>query len=208
MTTESRRRVGAIVGVVFWAWFSVTASAQKVALLSAEAPLLAADVRAKLVSAGLADVTIIDVADPGTLPLPPTPTLDELLQYDAVLTWSDEDYASPGPLGDVLADYVDSGRGVVQAIFSLHPSVPLRLDGRWRTDAYEPFSLSSTRRLAGMTLVATQPLHPILNGVASFSGARTVITASSRRRPVAKSWPTGATASRWWRHASARGAAG
>jgi hypothetical protein len=170
MTTDARRWFGVIFAVVYWLGFSVNASAQKIALLSAESPALAADVRAKLTSAGLADVTIIDVADVGTLPLPPTPTLAELLQYDAILTWSDEDYAAPGPLGDVLADYVDSGRGVVQAVFSFHPTLPMRLDGRWRTEAYEPFSFSAARRLAGMTLVATQPLHPILSGVASFNG--------------------------------------
>lgn len=169
MTTASRRWLGAVLAVLFCA-FPVTVSAQRVALLSAEAPALAADVRDKLISAGLADVTIIDVADMGTLPLPPTPTLADLLQYDAILTWSDEDYASPGPLGDVLADYVDSGRGVVQAFFSLHTRTSLRLDGRWRTGAYEPFSLSGARRVAGLTLVATQPLHPILSGVATFNG--------------------------------------
>ena len=161
--------LGAALAVLFWVSNPIDAAAQKIALISAESPVEAADVRAKLISAGLTDVTIIDVAN-RTVPPPPTPTLADLLQYDAILTWSDYSYTAPSALGDVLADYVDAGRGVVQAMFSFNPSVPLRLDGRWRSGAYEPFTFSLTQRVRNLTIVKTQPLHPILNGVATFDG--------------------------------------
>lgn len=47
-----------------------------------------------------------------------TPTLQDLMQYDAVITWSNSAYADSVALGNVLADYVDAGGGVVVAVFA------------------------------------------------------------------------------------------
>lgn len=170
MTRHSRRWICALAFALFVA-LPIEVFAQKIALLSAGPLDRAQDVKAKLIAAGIADVTILDVTDLGVLPLPPTPTLPELLQYDAILTWSDPGgiYASPGPLGDVLADYVDTGRGVVQAALSFRTNVGQRLDGRWRADAYEPLSFSSRRTIHSLTLVKRQPLHPILENVNTLS---------------------------------------
>ncbi len=169
MTVGFRMWLGAVLAVLFSVSMPADAAAQRVAILAAEPPTELADVRSKLISAGIIDVTIIDVRNNVAAP-PPTPTLAELLQYDVIFTWSDYSYATPSSLGDVLADYVDAGRGVVQAVFSFNPETSLRPGGRWRSGAYEPFTLSVTQRVRNLTLVKTQPMHPILDGVATFNG--------------------------------------
>ena len=57
-----------------------------------------------------------------------TPTLAELQQFDAVLTWSNDSHDDSEALGNVMADYVDSGGGVVVAVFgntSPNPGAPV-----------------------------------------------------------------------------------
>ncbi len=165
MAAVYRLLVGAVLALLFSALFPGEVHAQtplKVALVAADHPGRVNDVKSKLAAAGLVDVTAIDVAAG-------TPTLTELQQYQAILTWSNLPYANPWSLGQALADYVDQGGGVVQAVFSFNPAPPDRLDGRWRADAYEPFSSAASDRGAFLTLVPAKP-HPILNGVNSFNG--------------------------------------
>jgi len=50
-----------------------------------------------------------------------TPTLDELLDYDVVITWNNYGYADAYALGDVLADYVDEGGKVINMMYALNP---------------------------------------------------------------------------------------
>ena len=175
MTAGIRFVVGAVLAVLLSALFSVDVYAQtpatRVVLLAADSTASVADVTAKLVSQSL-DVTVIDV---GVGTTAPTPTRDELLAYHAVLTWSHSTrgYADPTGLGNALAAYVDAGGGVVQAVYSLSRDIPFRLDGRWRTGAYEPFTLPTTSAVStGFYLNMTQvlPTHPIMSGVSSFSG--------------------------------------
>src|SRR5262249_22039984 len=47
-----------------------------------------------------------------------TPTLAQLQQYDAVLNFTNYPPTNPSALGNVLADYVDGGGGLVLATFS------------------------------------------------------------------------------------------
>ncbi len=175
MSAGIRFVVGAMVAVLLSALFAMDVHAQtpatRVVLLAADSTASVADVTAKLVSQSL-DVTVIDV---GVGTTAPTPTRDELLAYQAVLTWSHSTrgYADPTELGNALAAYVDAGGGVVQAVYSLSRDIPFRLDGRWRTGAYEPFTLPTTSAVStGFYLNMTQvlPTHPIMSGVSSFSG--------------------------------------
>ena len=166
MSNDLRRSAGLALTVLFSLIFPVNASAQRIALLAADSLAAAEDVRANLATAGLTDVTILDVATG------PTPTLAELLEFDAVFTWSSSEfsYANAGLLGDVLADYVDAGHGVVQAgaSFSLMP--PWHLAGRWRDGEYGTFSSGPLRQRFQLILDPTQPAHPILAGVELFNG--------------------------------------
>lgn len=142
------------------------AFAQKVLLIAADDPVMVEDVRAKLAGTGLlTQVDVVDVRAPGT-----TPTLATLLTYDAVMTWSNYDYSDATALGDTLAQYVDSGRGVVQAVFAVDPAAPLGLSGRWRVGGYATFTLGQMGAAAGLTLKALQPQHSILASVAHLDG--------------------------------------
>ncbi|TVQ59473.1 MAG: PEP-CTERM sorting domain-containing protein [Phycisphaerales bacterium] len=124
------------------------------------------DPRDKLMGTGLFNsVTIINANTT-------TPTLADLQQFHAVLTWSNFDYANPIALGNVFADYVDAGGGVVVATFANSSTGANRfLSGRWITDGYEIIpsqsgNITGTATLGNVLL----PGHPIMDGVGSFNG--------------------------------------
>lgn len=121
------------------------------------------DVRNKVLASGLfsqVDVFRVDTA---------TPTLAELQQYAAVLVYSDASFANAQNLGNVLADYVDAGGGVVIGTFA--HSTTFGFAGRLATGGYLPFTLSGgSSAPGGLTLVINQSGHPILAGVSSFNG--------------------------------------
>ena len=151
-----------VAAVVLLVGFPIAAHAQKVAVLAAEDPTLVADVQAKLLATGrLTQVDVIDVGAAGT----PAPALATLLQYDAVIVWSDNGYGNPIALGNVLADYVDQGHGVVEAVFTFDStSSNVVLGGRWRLEAYDAITLGPGD-MATLALVADVSAHPILAGV-------------------------------------------
>ena len=135
-----------------------------VALLAADEPAWAYDVKCKLENLGIfSGVDTIDVRSV-------TPSLTALLPYRAVLTWSDYPYADSTALGDVLADFVDTGRGVVQSVFAFLPTVQHHIAGRWSSGGYRPLSEGAVIAAPGGTLVPDLPGHFILGGVSSFNG--------------------------------------
>ena len=124
------------------------------------------DIQAKLVSTGLfSQIDMIPFTGA-------TPTLAELKQYNAVFIYSDYSaYNDPAAWGDVLADYVDYGGGVVLAAFTfVVPGGEMGIDGRISTDGYLPFTQAPQRGEYNLTLVADVISDPILNGVNSFNG--------------------------------------
>jgi len=144
------------------------ASAQKVLLVAAEDPASTEDVRAKLAATGL--LSQVDVVDART---GPTPSLATLLTYDAILTWSDFPYGESDALGTALAGYVDAGHGVVQAVFSVTADPSLALGGRWSAWGFNAFASGDINFMDSLTLVPTQPAHPILDGVIGVNGGST-----------------------------------
>lgn len=138
-------------------------SVSSVAVFGAEAnnPAWNEDVRQKLGATGLFGQVDAFQAAFGAVP-----TLDQLLNYDAVLVYSDNSFSDPVALGNVLADYVDAGRGVVLATFVFNIS----LQGRMVSGGYYPFNISGQSGSSGLTLIADQQSHPILAGVTSFNG--------------------------------------
>jgi len=114
-----------------------------------------------------------------------TPTLAELQQYDAVLVWSNFDFADSTALGDALADYVNGGGGVVVAVFSNSSATSGRfLAGRWITHDYTVIPTQSGN-ITGAATIGTinLPAHPIMAGVTNFSGG------TSSFRPSAPAFP-------------------
>ena len=72
-------------------------------------------------------------------------------------------------MGDVLADYMDVGGGVVAATFTFWTSDhDLGLGGRISTDDYLPFVQGSQRSGSALTMIKDLSSHPILSGVSTF----------------------------------------
>lgn len=108
--------------------------------------------------------TTVDLLDVSTT----TPTLGDLLAYEAVMVYRSGQFDDPELFGDNLADYLDSGGGLVFAHWAT--MIPDDIAGRLRQDGYLPYE-------AGMgvltmddylTLEADDPGHAILAGVNAF----------------------------------------
>lgn len=167
MSASLRRSViGVAVASAIWL-MPIDVHAQKVAIVAAESDFYLNDVRTKLLDGGLTDVTIHSV---GSNSASPGITLAQLQQYNAILTWSNFDYAAGNQLGDLLADYVDGGGGVVHASYAFQLDPAKRLGGRWAADNYSVFSSAPISQAYFLSLVKTQPDHPIFNGVQTFWG--------------------------------------
>jgi hypothetical protein len=124
-----------------------------------------------------------------------TPTLQDLLQYDAVLTWSNTTYNDSVLLGDTLADYVDAGGGVVVATFANSAAdAGSRLQGRWAPNYEVIVGGSGQTQDGGPFLLGTinAPGHPLLAGVSSFAGG------TSSYRPTVTALTTGSTSIAEW----------
>lgn len=128
------------------------------------------DVRTKLLGTGLfQSVTIVDASAYANY----TPSLAELQQYDAVLVWSNSPFANSAALGDAMADYVDSGGGVLVMVFANTSTQPSqRLEGRWRTGGDYEILRPGSDVVGGTASMGTVllPSHPIMAGVSAFTG--------------------------------------
>ena len=100
-------------------------------------------------------------------------SLADLEPYDAVLVYSNDSHEDSTALGNLLADYVDQGGGVVHAVFGNTSTNPDRqLLGRWQSDGYWLIpqgsnwqGTESPGRSLGQIL---EPGHPIMDGVNDF----------------------------------------
>lgn len=91
-----------------------------------------------------------------------TPTLDQLLDYDVVLTWSNYPYYDGWKMGDVLADYVAAGGKVINLMLSLDPGWGLH--GRFIDEDYTAFNGLGTL-FSWDCLGEYDPSHPIMDGI-------------------------------------------
>jgi hypothetical protein len=143
---------------------ATTASTERrVALLGADPLARLQEVREKILGTGSlnhVDLIRVDLV---------TPSLTQLLSYDAVLVWSDFFFADSTTIGNVLADYVDSGGGVVAAVFAFDASTARLIGGRFRT-SYYVITPSGIVIPTNLTLAADLPEHPLLSGVENFNG--------------------------------------
>lgn len=128
------------------------------------------DPQAKLLETGLfRTVDLINVAAGGdTIG---TPSLEQLLQYDAVLTFSNVNYDDSVALGDVLAEYVDAGGGVVVAVFAnTSMNINRQLRGSWQDGGYiaipQGGDVVQGSGQLGEILIDD---HPIFEGVETFA---------------------------------------
>ena len=140
------------------------AQAIRIALVNADS-FYADSVKTFLVETGQFTDSEIDIIDAGSS----TPSLSDLSSYEALLIWSNYSFYNPTALGDVLADYVDAGGGVVLATFSY--SSGIGIDGRILNTGYSPFSVPPDRLPPSGVLDMSTALieHPIMAGVTEAS---------------------------------------
>ncbi len=153
------------------------------------------DAQAKLMGTGFFGSVDIIAVNTGQ----PVPTLAQLQQYDAIMTWSNTTYNDAAALGTLFADYVDAGGGVVATVFANSTQTVGRfLTGRWQAEGYEiiPAALGTTTGSATLGNIL-MPGHPILDGVNSFNGGTsgfrpTTTTLTTHGQKVAE-WSDGKT---------------
>jgi len=132
------------------------------------------DVQSKLLASGF--FNSVDIVDC----ISQTPTLQQLLPYDAIISWSNASYQSGALLGDTFADYVDAGGGVVLAVYATSTMTANRsLTGRWSM-GYDVIMPRSGNTGGAVVLGnVLQPMHPVMAGVNALSstqGARPTTT--------------------------------
>ena len=128
-----------------------------------------------------------------------TPTLEELSAFETILIWTNYPISSNREgLGNVLADYVDNGGGLVVSMFA-NATYSYSLGGRFMNEGYflmAPGSYGTTD--GNVTIIESE--HPIFNGVedlfnpgSSYSlvgttlleGATLLATYTNSQRPLA-----------------------
>ncbi len=165
-------------------WVGPTSGLTRVTLVSEAEGVGGADVA--IVAAAAGEVTSAFFTDPANKMLATgqfasvtlinagleTPSVFDLMSFDAVLVWSNFDFADAAALGDNLADYVDNGRGVVLAVYGNTSNTAGRfLSGRWDTDNYDVVVAQAGTTQGSASLGAVQqPAHQIMQNVASFAG--------------------------------------
>ena len=106
-----------------------------------------------------------------------TPSLATLQQYDAVLVWTDENFADENAFGDVLAEYVDAGGGVVINTFAFVSDnstneADIGIMGDFRNNGYMPLDGNASLYATGtpLTMTIIDGGHPIMADVSTFDG--------------------------------------
>jgi len=94
-----------------------------------------------------------------------TPTPQELEDISVVVVWSNYQFSDPVAMGNVLADYVDDGGGVLIQQFAFGSG--WELQGRLMTE-YSPFSPGSISYTT-KSLGNFDPNHPIMDGVTAVT---------------------------------------
>lgn len=100
-----------------------------------------------------------------------TPSVQTLKMYDGVLVFDDLQFLDRTALGNNLADYVDAGGGVVQAMFNFYNpgfGQGWDLQGRWSQGSYGCIKAANQ----GSGILKAQPVdanNPIVKGVATLS---------------------------------------
>jgi uncharacterized repeat protein (TIGR01451 family) len=105
------------------------------------------------------DLGLVDLFDARSA----TPSLAQLQAYDVVVTWTNNTYFDPIAIGNVLADYVDSGGKVINAMFSIGTH-GWQMGGRFMDEGYTAFN-GTDLSFSTVCLGTYNPSDPIMAGV-------------------------------------------
>lgn len=107
------------------------------------------------------------------------PTLEELQRYCAVLVYSynSSAFLDGGQMGDLLADYVDNGGGVVVTVFTNCNNLRNGfVKGRFLDGGYHPIVPARQHDTNGKRPLALgrvhDPNHPVMSGIETVDGGR------------------------------------
>jgi len=107
-----------------------------------------------------------DAVNPNVDPI----TLQQCERYDAVLVFSSSAFTEPDEIGDVLADYLEGGGGVVVAAIASDSDCH-GIGGRFEKDEFSALNRGqrthNARHYLGKQVI---PDHPILHSVKTFDG--------------------------------------
>jgi len=121
------------------------------------------------------------------------PTLEELQKYTAILIYSynSSAFLDGQLMGDVIADYVDNGGGVVVTVFTNCNNLRNGfLKGRFLEQNYHPITPARQHDTNGKKPLSLGKIHiadhPILQGVKSLEGGRSSFFCHGALHPEAK----------------------
>ena len=97
-----------------------------------------------------------------------TPTLAQLKPYNIVVAFSNSPYADATAMGNVLADYADTGGVVVGFNFDWF-GPPFGLEGRWQTGGYSPFVSPAPGNFVNSCLGTYDMTHPLMQNISAGS---------------------------------------
>jgi hypothetical protein len=118
------------------------------------------------------------------------PTLFALTTYDVVVVMSDAAFADAVATGDVLADYVDAGGKVIQAVASFATDGGWELQGRFVSGGYEPF-VHGPAEFILHSLGSFDAGHPIMAGIAAITDSTNAAVALHAGASLVASWDNG-----------------
>lgn len=136
-----------------------------IAIVHADTAGSSMDLQAKLFGTGLfAHVDLVDAGSIGG-----TPSLSQLLHYDAVLSYTNYAPDDTTGLGNVLGAYADAGRGLVLGGYGLGNVLVggggTAFGGRISGPGYSPLVISANLGDLDGGILATAPGDPIFAGV-------------------------------------------
>ncbi len=120
-----------------------------------------------------------------------TPSLGTLLGYDCVIIMNYQPFDDPEALGNALADYVDSGGGLIMMQSSFTTAISLPVTGRLWYQGYCPFKRSDYNYHYERHLGSYDPDHPIMAGVTSVYSNLQAHSALSSGATLVASWDDG-----------------
>ncbi len=96
------------------------------------------------------------------------PSLEVLSKYHLVIAWNNYPWFDKYAIGDVLADFIDTGGKVITTV-DCWSANPFDSHGRYFDAGYSPFISLSGAQFAARTLGWFNPNHPIMQGVIQLS---------------------------------------
>ena len=123
-----------------------------------------------------------------------TPTLGLMDNYDAVVVYSNTDFADPATLGDNLAAYADRGAQVVEFGFDWDSRAQRRPAGRWATSGYSPYTVGGTTAATAAGLAQRVPSAPFLFRIGALTSNASMDPALASGSIEVAKWSDGRSA--------------